>query len=151
MSKGIIVPLMEGLDSEFAVVIAARTQRESKQQVHLVYFLTVARNLPLAAPLPEAEAVANREIEIAAATARKANLSFSVHVERVRDPQEGILQAIKSYAAASVIVSAAAEQADNPAFLDLVDALLHRAPCNIVIARRAPVATGQAGGPEGPR
>lgn len=148
MGNGVLVPLIEGLDSEAAVVIAARAQRELKLQAHLVYFLTIARNLPLTAPLPEAEALANQGIEAASATARKAGLVFAVHVERVRDPQEGILQAIRNYTAATVIVSAAADQANSPTFMDLVEALLHRAPCNVVIARNAQAAAN--GGTEYP-
>lgn len=151
--KGIVIPLMPGLDVDHAINIAAQVAREYRAPIHLVYLLVVARNLPLDTPLPAEEEAANRMLAQAAQAARKFNIPHVAHLERVRDPEEGILQVIKSSKAAHAILSGHQTEEEGDRFHSLVDVLLHRAPCNVLIARRAPngVPGGPAGAPPGLR
>jgi anti-anti-sigma regulatory factor len=134
----IIVPLAEGLDVEYAVIVAGRIARELRLPLHFVCLLVVARHLPLGAPLPEAEEEANHLIEQAGGAAARVSVPFTRHVERVRDAQEGMLQAIRSYRASHVVLSVHADVVDQDEYVNLIHVLLHRAPCNVVIARQAP-------------
>jgi len=136
--KGIVVPLLPGLDADYAVNIAAQVTRLQRAPVHLVYLLVVARNLPLDTPLPAEEEAANRMLSQAAQAARKHNVLYVSHLERVRDPEEGILQVIKNSKAAHAVLSGFPTQAEDDRFHALVEVLLYRAPCNVLIARRAP-------------
>jgi anti-anti-sigma regulatory factor len=135
--KGVLIPLVEGLDVDYAVTIAARLSREMRLPVLLVYLLAVGRNLPLNTPLAEQETAANRLLERAEQAARRQNLAFARYVERVRDVEEGVLQAIKNYKAGYVVLGAFADHAEDDLFHTLVETLLHRAPCNVLIGRKA--------------
>ncbi len=134
---GIVVPILPELDVDYAVAIAGRLAKDLRSTVHLVYFLEVARNLPLATPLPEEETTANRMLEQAIAAAKKHGLMAVTHLERVRDVQEGVLHALKSYHALYVVLGAFADRPEDDLFHALVDLLLHRAPCNVLIGRKA--------------
>src|SRR5687768_8729189 len=134
---GIIVPLLPGLDTEHAVELAALASRDRRIPIHLVYLLEVARNLPMATPLPDEESAANQMLELAASVAKRLNLASTMHLERVRDAGEGVLQVIQTYKAEYLILSSFSEGGDSTSFLQLVDTLLRRAPCNVLVGRRA--------------
>ena len=134
---GVIVPLLPGLDTEYAVQLAAITAKERRIPIHLVYLLEVARNLPMATPLPDKEAAANQMLELASSVAKRHNLASTMHLERVRDAEEGVLQVIQTYKAENLILSSFAEAGDASSFLQLVETLLRRAPCNVLVGRRA--------------
>src|SRR5207249_4701143 len=125
------------LDVEHALVISSRLARNIRASVHLVYLLEVARHLPLMTPMGEEEATANRLLSQGLQIAKKLNLPVSTHLERVRDSQEGLMQVLKSYKASHVVHGAFADHIDHELFHQLVDLLLHRAPCNLLIGRKA--------------
>jgi anti-anti-sigma regulatory factor len=133
----ILVPLIEGLDTEYAVVIATRAARELRLPITLVSMLVVARNLPLGSPLGEEEEAAHARLEQAGPLVVKQNLRPVKLLERVRGVEEGLLSIIKSHKASHVVISAAADKVDEEPFSLLLDLLLHRAPCNVLVARRA--------------
>ena len=133
---GVIVPLLPGLDAEHAVELAALAARDRRIPIHLVYLLQVARNLPTATPLPEEEASANEMLQLASSAARRHNLASTIHLERVRDAGEGVLKVIQTYQAENLILASFSEAGDSAPFLQLVDTLLRRAPCNVLVGRR---------------
>lgn len=136
--RAILVPLFEGLDIEYSVIVAARIAREMRLTVHFACLLTVTRHLPIGAPLPEQEAVANELLERAARAATAQGIAFAQHVERVRDQQEGVMHAIRTCKASHVVLSVFADTVAEDEYADLIRLLLHRATCNVVIARQAP-------------
>src|SRR5262249_14596025 len=117
--------------------IAGRLARELKSAVHLVYLLEVARHLPLSSPLGDEEAAAQASLTQGVQLARKLNLAPNAHLERVRDAEEGLLQVLKTYRADHVVLGAFADGGEAERFHALVEVLLHRAPCNVLIGRRA--------------
>jgi anti-anti-sigma regulatory factor len=133
----ILVPLMVGLDVDYAVTIAASVAREVRSRVHLVGLLTVARNQPLTAPLPEAEARLNEMIEAGTKSARSHGVNASVHVERVRDTVEGLLQVVRTHHASHLVISLPWDLLARNELMDMVLALLDRAPCDVIIGRQA--------------
>jgi anti-anti-sigma regulatory factor/nucleotide-binding universal stress UspA family protein len=144
---GIVIPLLPGLDIDYALTIACRLARDLKAPVHIVYLLEVARHLPLSSPLGEAEAAAQIALAQAAQLARKVSLVPNAHLERVRDVEEGLLQLLKTYQAGYVVMGAFAEPVDADRFYELVNALLRRAPCNVLIGRKAMKDSSDSSGP----
>ena len=135
-AEGILVPMMPGLDALYSVFIAAKISRELRQPLHLVYLMEVARHLPIGTPQPEEEERAHQMMEAASQEAKRLNVPSDTHLERVRDAQEGILHSIKSYKTSWVILGAYPQNVKDDAFMDLVSALLKRAPCSVLVARR---------------
>jgi anti-anti-sigma regulatory factor len=134
----ILVPLIAGLDLTYGATLAGRLSRAGRGDVHLVYFLEVARTLPLNAPLPDAEQEAQEALAIAAPLARQLSVNAAEHVDRVRDATEGILTAIRVLQADTVVVGATSEPVGaegHDKFHHLVDSLLHRSPVEVVIGR----------------
>jgi anti-anti-sigma regulatory factor len=134
---GVVVPLLPGLDVEYAVELAARLARENRRTLHLVYLLEVARNLPLATPLPEKESEANSALETAMGLAKKHAMPGKPHVERVRDAGDGMLQLIQNYRAEDIVLTPFATDGDSVDFIQLAETLLRRATANVLIGRRA--------------
>ncbi len=106
--------------------------------MRLIYFLEVERTLPLGAPLPEKEQAAQESLMKAVQYARRHNVTVREHVERVREATDGILTAIKVNAADQVVIGATSEpvgEEGHEFFHLLVDSLLHRAPCEVIVGR----------------
>jgi len=137
----ILVPLMAEVDLTYGADLAARVARVNRSEVRLVYLLEVTRTLPLNAPLVEQEQAARESLTKAIATAQPYSVPISEHVERVREAVEGTLAAIKFHQASQVVIGATAEaighsdQEDPDRFHTLVETLLHRAPCEVLIGR----------------
>lgn len=140
--SAILVPLLAGLELAYGATLASRLIRAGRGEVHLVYFLEVARTLPLNAPLAEKEQEAQAALTQAAQLARQQNVVAAEHVERVRDATEGILAAIKALGAEMVVLGATSEPVGaegHDKFHLIVDSLLHRAPVEVVIGRMKPI------------
>jgi len=137
----ILVPLVAGLDLTYGATLAGRLARGTRSEVRLVYFLEVTRTLPLNSPLLEAEQAAQESLEKAMQFAHQVNAAATEQVERVRDAAEGIIAALRSTGAESVVLGATDEPlgADgHDRFHHLVDTLLHRAPCEVIVGRLKP-------------
>ena len=145
VTGGIVVPLLPGLHIDYAVQLAALVAKDQRARIHFVYLLEVARTLPMATPLPEEEAAANKMLDAASDMAKRANLQSTPHLERVRDAGEGVLQLIQTYRADNLVLASFTEAGDSAAFLQLVDTLLRKAPCNVLIGRGAGRAAASSG------
>ena len=78
--------------------------------------------------MPEEEAEAIAHLERAETAAKRQNLPYARHVERVRDAEEGLLQLIKMHKASHVYIGAYADHSQDEQFLRLVEILFQRAP-----------------------
>jgi nucleotide-binding universal stress UspA family protein/anti-anti-sigma regulatory factor len=137
----ILVPLLTELDLTYGAHLAARLARSGKDDVRLIYFLEVSRTQPLNAPLPEEEKEAQATLERALQSARAYNATVWESVERVRDATEGILTAIKNYDATMVVLGAPTQHIGGDSyerFHQLVDTLLNRANCEVIVGRLKP-------------
>jgi nucleotide-binding universal stress UspA family protein len=140
-SSTILVPLIADLDLTHVANLAGRLARATRADLRVVYFLEVVRNLPLGAPLIEQEQAARDSLEKAAQYAKQLGVNATPHVERVREAVDGILVAVKNYNAGMVVIGATSDPQGGEGhdiFHELVDALLHRAPCEVVIGRLKP-------------
>jgi anti-anti-sigma regulatory factor len=136
MENPIIIPLIKGFDTEFSLLIAERIAKDTKQKVILIYLMEVARTLPLGAPLPEQEKAANEALNDAGKMAAKSNLTVGRYVERVRHMEEGLLNVLQHYDASYVLVSLNTTIMVDDPILTLVNLLIQRAPCNLIIGKR---------------
>lgn len=137
----LLVPLLADLDLTYGALLAGRLAHGTKDEVRLVYFLEIERTQPLNAPLLEKEQAAQETLQTAMQQARRQNVTAREHVERVRDAAEGILAAIKANAADMVVIGATNEpigEEGHELFHQLVDTLLHRAPCEVIVGRLRP-------------
>ena len=137
----VLVPIVANMELDYGAVLAARVSRGAKADIRLVYFLEVPRTLPLNAPLVEEEQSAERMLREAMASASREGVTASEHVERVRDAAEGILAAAKNYAVDILVLGATTEPLagdQHEKFHFLVDTLIHRAPCEVIIGRQKP-------------
>ena len=139
----IVVPLLADLDLTYGAHLAGRLARGGKSEIRLVYVMEVARNLPLNAPMLEAEKAAQSALEMALQYAKQYNVPTFPHIERVREAAEGILAAVKLHGADTIVMGATSEPMGNESheeFHNLVDTLLHRASCEVLIGRLKPPA-----------
>ena len=137
----ILVPLVAGLDLTYGAHLAGQFARASKAEVHLTYFLEVARTLPLNAPLLEEEQAAQESLTQAMQYAKQTGITAQQHVERVREAGEGILSTVKNHSIERIVLGATSEPIGgegHEAFHQLVDTLLHRAPCEVIVGRLKP-------------
>jgi nucleotide-binding universal stress UspA family protein/anti-anti-sigma regulatory factor len=137
----ILVPIVANMELTYGAVLAARISRGSRADIRLVYFLEVPRTLPLNAPLVEEEQAAEKMLREAIETARQEGVTASEHVERVRDAGEGILAVAKNYQVDILVLGATTEPNagdEHEKFHFLIDTLIHRAPCEVIIGRQTP-------------
>lgn len=148
--KILLVPVLEVLDVSRGVSLAKELAKAVHSEIHLVYFLEVPKTLPLGAPLPEAEALAQKKLKEAEALfsppdkkqARKAGeprVSLVLHVERTREVSSGILSFAQQLKASVIIISTrTAPDMDNEQLEHIVSTLLLKAPCEVLIDRMTP-------------
>lgn len=148
--KVLLVPVLEILDVSRGVSLAKELAKAVHSEIHLVYFLEVPKTLPLGAPLPEAEALAQKKLKEAEALfappdkkqARKAGeprVSLVPHVERTREVSAGILNLAKQLNASVIIISTrTAPDLDHEQLERIVSTLLVKAPCEVLIDRMTP-------------
>lgn len=136
----VLVPLIAGLDLAYGADLASRLAKPTRSTVRIVYFLVVARTLPIGAPLLELETAAAEALARAEGFARQwPGVTTTRQVERVREPAEGILAAARSLEAGLIVLGATEEPMAGEAhdvFHHLVDTLLHRAACEVVVGRQ---------------
>ena len=140
-TTSVLVPIVANMELTYGAALAARVSRGSRADIRLVYFLEVPRTLPLSAPLMEEEASAQKMLQDAMASARNEGVTASEHVERVRDAGEGILAAAKNYQVDILVLGATTEPLageQHEKFHFLVDMLIHRAPCEVIVGRQTP-------------
>lgn len=148
--KVLLVPVLEIFDISRGVSLAKELAKAVHSEIHLAYFLEVPKTLPLGAPLPEAEALAQKKLKEAEGMfapldkkqARKAGeprVSLVLHVERTREVSSGILSLAQQLKASVIIISTRmAPDMDNEQLEHIVSTLLLKAPCEVVIDRMTP-------------
>jgi len=135
---GVLVPVLDCILMEETIELAASVARDRRCPLIIVRPLEVARTLPLGAPMKEAEEAGSAALGQASQIAKAHGARFTCHLQRMRDTREGLLQEVKDHAAATVVLCAAASQFENPLLRALVETLVDRAGCDILVARKAP-------------
>jgi len=134
----IIAVLLIG-DWQEAADVACRVADRRRDEIHFFDLIKVPRNLPLATPLPEAEAVARRKLEEAERKARQYKLNVVKRVERVRSAAEGVPKIIRDVNPAVVVICVSQVDEEGHEIVQTMPTLLADPPCTIIYVRKPAV------------
>jgi len=128
----ILVPTVGTPYARRGVELACRLAQEQRAELLLVYVIEVPRTLPLGTSLPQAD----KEAEAALTTAREVvvlhNLPVNTHVQRAREAGEGIISAARDRRADLIVMGIGSRAQASHLWGRTADALLHRAPCEVI-------------------
>ena len=148
----VLVPLIGGIALEFGAELGSRIAASSRAEVRLVYLLEVARQMPLSAPLAAQEKEALESLNTAVRLTARYRANTSSAIERVRDPVEWLVKRLREGDVGTVVIGARNLPAPGEArerFHAFVDALIQRAPCEVVVGRGSdPEAAASHGTPD---
>lgn len=102
----------------------------------LVYVIEVPRTLPLGAPLEKAEQEAREALEIGHQVVTLHELPARTIVQRARTAGDGIVAAAKDHRVDLIVTGlGAGRDHGHLGWGHTADALLHRAPCEVIFDR----------------
>ena len=134
--QDILVPLLRSDTPETSTLLACRLAKADGHttRLHLAYILEVSRQLPLAAPLPEEEAIASRSLEAAEAWVHREGLHAVPHVLRARDAGEEIVHQASLLNASIIILSRCPSSGSEDEFMTRITrTVMERAPCEVIL------------------
>ncbi len=135
----ILVPLIAEVDLTYGAVLASRIAKVNRFEVRLAYLIEVGRGLPLNAPLAEEEKAAQETLKRAVPLTQPQGIIPVQEIQRVREPLDGILSAVKLQEIDLIVLGApysAEGDQSHEAFSSLTNALLERASCEVIIGRQ---------------
>ena len=138
--RRIVVPLVDGAESETAVSLAAELASEQGASITAVVVIELPAELPLQAHMPEEEAQARRVLEEARAIAGAYGVPVRARLVRARQPGEAIVAEAEALQADLVVLRAATKQRPEggaPLFGKTVDYILKHASCRVLVAAPA--------------
>jgi len=131
LARVILVPTTGTGYSQRGVELACRLAQEQRAEILLAYVIEVPRTLQLGAPLPPAEQQAERALDTARQIVLLHNLPVHTLIQRARQAGDGIIAAAKDHHA-DLIVMGIAGNHHGHTFGSTAEALLHRAPCEVI-------------------
>ena len=132
--KKILVPTSGTLYSERGIELACRLGEEQKAEIYLVNVIEVPRTLPLQAPLPEAEKMAEEVVKRGEEIVTLRGLPVRGEVKRGRVAGEEIIRAAKDWEADLIVMGIRSEIRMAQEILGRnSDVVLRRAPCEVIL------------------
>ena len=132
--KRILVPTSGMPYSERGIELACRLGMEQKAEIVLTYVLEVPRTLPLGAPLPDAEALAQQALERGKDIVELHQLVSIPLIERAREAGEGIIKAAKDNQVDVIVLGIGpGDKGGRPALGRTTETLIKKAPCEVII------------------
>ncbi len=128
----LLVPVLKKDTALHGTQTACRLGNDSKSEIHLAYMLSVPRNLPLQTPQPELEQEADSLLTECEAVVKGFGLKSVRHLQRTRDPGEGILTLIETLNIKTLVLSRSGSGGSDDPF---TDAVLNRAQCEVIISQ----------------
>ena len=136
--KKIIVPTIGTTYSERAVEVACRLGEKQKAEIIVAYFIQIPFTLPLNAELERAEAVAKDVIQRGIEIVMHSNLPYRAVIARARQIEEGIIRLAREEDADLIIMGIRPVIGLPERIIGRTsEAVLQRAPCEVLIDRRA--------------
>ena len=121
---------------ERAMKIACQMADRKRNEVHMVDLLKVSRTIPLATPLPEAEAAARRKLEDAERAVKPYKINTVRHVERVRTVAEGVQRTLSTLQPQTLVVCVGHQNEEAHEIMsEVMPGLLDEPPCEIIYCR----------------
>jgi nucleotide-binding universal stress UspA family protein len=141
--RRIVVPIFDDEVSFEAMDVACRLAADRRSTVVAVTAIEVPLDHPLEEVDAEAERHANKLLDRARATGELYGVRTVTRVERTRNAGSAFVREAK-FRQAEIIVVGAARRDRGAIFERQVDFVLKHAPCRVMVAAPAPVATGVA-------
>jgi APA family basic amino acid/polyamine antiporter len=139
--RSILVPVVEGHESEEAVDVACRLAAERRATIAAVRVLVVPLELPLDTPLPDAERRANELLDEARAVGDSYGVDVVGRIIRARNAGRAIVDAAERRQAEIIVMGSprTRHRHTSAIFGKTVDFVLKQAPCRVMVvaARRA--------------
>lgn len=124
-------------DWQRAVEISCKLADRKADELHVIELLKVPRNMPIATPMPEAEAMTRRKLDDSERAARQARVRVIRHVERVRTIGEGVQRVLASLQPyAMVICIKEIDELTSELVNVVMPGLLSNPPCEVLYCRR---------------
>jgi len=134
VARLILVPTTGQPYSQRAVELACRLAQEHRAEIMLVYVVEVPRTLGLDAPLDPAEREAQQALETGREVVLLHNLPVRTMVRRAREAGDGIIAAARDHNADLIVMGIAGNHRGHT-WGRTAEALLHRAPCEVIFDR----------------
>jgi APA family basic amino acid/polyamine antiporter len=136
--RTIVVPIKRTVESEEALVAAARLAAERGATVAIVRVVEVPLDLPVDAELPEVEEEANRELDDAQAFVESYGVRAVTRLARGRNAAAAIVDEVQSRNAELVVIGAPRRptRPGRPIFGRTVETVLKTSPSRVLVAGR---------------
>jgi nucleotide-binding universal stress UspA family protein/pimeloyl-ACP methyl ester carboxylesterase len=140
----IVVPVDNSVASGRAVNLACRLGEAQNAELVLLHVATVHRSRAL--DDPPAEAVANGEeaLDVGAAIAARYHVRSRTRLTYQRELVEGIVRAARDEHADLIVMANPAEADGDSPVGNILEELLKRAPCEVLVDRSEPVEAAEA-------
>jgi len=132
--RRIVVPVNMHTNWQRAVELACRLGEDQKAEILLTSVVEVPMTLSLNAPMRNAEKEARDVLDRALAIVEHHELPVRTQIERARQAGEGIAKLARDEDADLIVVATPKARARMPGFgARVIETLLHRAPCEVII------------------
>jgi APA family basic amino acid/polyamine antiporter len=134
--RSIVVPVVRSAESEEALVAAARLAGERRSRVAVVHVLEVPMELPITAPLPEEERIANSLLDDARAIVESHGVRAVTRLVRARAAGPAIVADARARNAELVVIGAPRRGMGRraPLFGRTARHVLKNSPCRVIVA-----------------
>ena len=139
--RRIVVPMVDGLESELALDLALKLATQRGATVTAVAAIEVPLDLPLDAELPEQETAANTLLDDARAAAELHGIQVVTRFVRARNAGQAIVAEAASRQAEIVVLGSPRSNGRGAIFGKTVDYILHHSPTRVMVAAAPRVKT----------
>ena len=139
--RRIVVPMVDGLESELALDLALELATQRGATVTAVAAIEVPLDLPLDADLPEQETAANTLLDDARAAGELHGIQVVTRFVRARNAGQAIVAEAASRQAEIVVLGSPRRNGRAAIFGKTVDYVLHHSPTRVMVAAAPHVKT----------
>ena len=139
--RRIVVPMVDGLESELALDLALKLATQRGATVTAVAAIEVPLDLPLDAELPEQETAANTLLDDARAAGELHGIQVVTRFVRARNAGQAIVAEAASRQAEIVVLGSPRRNGRGAIFGKTVDYILHHSPTRVMVAAAPRVKT----------
>jgi APA family basic amino acid/polyamine antiporter len=138
----LLVPVIEGYESDEAMILAARLAAERRARIAAVTAIEVPMEQALDAEVPELEEQANVALDEARAIGETYGVDVLTRIVRTRSAGRAIVDEAEARDAEIIVMGAPRRtRARAPIFGGTVDFVLKHAPCRVMVAAASPRTT----------
>ncbi len=129
----ILIPIVEAIPSERAVELACRLGNGKKSELVLVHVIVVPHTLPLNAPMPEREQVAQDALDLANIIVSRYGNHVHTHIVRHRNAVDGVLEVANEEKVDAIILGVGVKNRVPGEWGKTGEEILRRANCEVII------------------